>query len=69
MRVLIQGDLVPRRVVRNIKNPFWGKLGPNWEEPYRVTLVVGMAAYRLEYLDGIIVPRPWNVNNLHKYYL
>ena len=51
-----------------MKNPSWGKLGPSWEGPYRVTSVAGMATYQLEDLDGIIVPRPWNVNNLQKYY-
>ena len=66
--MLIPGDLVLHRVVGSMKNPSWGKLGPSWEGPYRVTSVAGMATYQLEDLDGIIVPRPWNVNNLQKYY-
>ena len=47
-----------------MKNPSWGKLGPNWEGPYRVTSVARTGAYRLEDLDENAVPRPWNVNNL-----
>ena len=47
-----------------MKNPSWGSLGRNWKGPYRVTSVAGTGAYRLEDLDGIIVPRPRNVNNL-----
>ena len=29
------------------KNPAWGKLGPNWEGPYRITSVAGIGAYFL----------------------
>ena len=47
-----------------MKNLVWGKLGPNWEGPYRVTPVAGMGAYQLEDLDGNAAPRPWNLNNL-----
>ena len=31
------GDLVLRRVMGAIKDPSQGKLGPNWEGPYRIT--------------------------------
>ena len=51
-----------------VKNPALGKLGPNWEGPYIITLVAGIGAYYLEDLDGNVVPRPWNVNNLWHYY-
>ena len=30
------GDLVLKRVTLAIRNPAYGKLGPNWEGPYRV---------------------------------
>ena len=30
------GDLVLKRVSLATRNPAHGKLGPNWEEPYRV---------------------------------
>ena len=50
------------------KNPSWGKLGPNWEGPYRITLVAGISAYYLEDLDEKAVPLPWNVNNRRMYY-
>ena len=42
LRPLAPGDLVLRKVVGNAKNPAWGKLGPNWEGPYRVTTVAGI---------------------------
>ena len=67
-RPLALGELVLRKVVAATKNPSWGKLGPNWEGPYRITLVAGIGAYYLEDLDEKVVPRPWNVNNLRRYY-
>ena len=51
-----------------MKNPTWGKLGPNWEGPYRITSVAGIGAYFLKDLDKYVIPCPWNVNNLKKYY-
>ena len=62
------GDLVLRKVLGTAKNPVWGKLGPNWEEPYCITSMVGVEAYFLEDLDEHVIPRPWNVKNLKIYY-
>ena len=61
-------DLMLRKVIGTAKNPSWEKLGPNWEGPYRITSVVGIGAYYLEDLVEKAVPRPWNVNNLKRYY-
>ena len=68
LRPLMPGDLVLRKVLGTAKNPAWGKLGPNWEGPYRITSMAGIRAYFLEDLDERIIPRPWNVNNLKMYY-
>ena len=68
LRPLALGDLVLRKVLGTAKNPTWGKLGPNWEGPYCITLVVGIGAYYPKDLNENIVPRPWNVNNLRRYY-
>ena len=68
LRPLTPGDLVLRRVVGTAKNPAWRKLGPNWEEPYRITSKAGIGAYFLEDLDEHVIPHPWNVNNLKRYY-
>ena len=59
LRSLAPGDLVLRKVLGIAKNPAWGKLGPNWEGPYHITLVAGVGAYYLEDLDEILysVPR------------
>ena len=68
LRPLAPGDLVLRKVLGTIKNPAWGKLGPNWEGLYRITSVAGIGAYFLEDLDEHVILRPWNVNNLKMYY-
>ena len=68
LRPLTPGDLVLQRVVGMAKNPAWGKLRPNWEGPYRITSETDIGAYFLEDLDEHVVSRPWNVNNLKRYY-
>ena len=68
LRPLAPWDLVLRKIVGAAKNPSWGKLRPNWEGPFWITLVAGIGAYYLEDLDEKDVPRPWNVNNLKMYY-
>ena len=68
VRPLTPGDLVLRKVVGAAKNLAWGKLGPNWKGPYRITSQAGIGAYFLEDLDEYVIPRPWNVNNLKRYY-
>ena len=40
-----------RKVVGTSKNSAWGKLGPNWEGLYRITLIAGIGAYFLEDLE------------------
>ena len=68
LRPLTPGDLVLHKVVGSAKNPAWEKLGPNWEGPYRITSEAGIGAYFLEDLEEHVIPRPWNVNNLKRYY-
>ena len=68
LRPLTPSDLVLRKVVGAAKNPAWGKLGPNWEGHYCITSKAGIEAYFLEDLDEHVIPRPWNVNNLKRYY-
>ena len=58
LRPLAPGDLVLRKVLGNTKSPSWGKLGPNWEGPYRITSVAGIGVYYLENLDEKTVLDP-----------
>ena len=50
-RELVVGDLVLRRVVGYMKYQSSSKLTPNWEGPYRVTIVTGTEAYYLEDME------------------
>ena len=58
LRSLAPDDLVLRKVLDTVKNPAWGKLGPNWEGPYRITSVASIEAYFLEELDEHVIPSP-----------
>ncbi|XP_057465748.1 uncharacterized protein LOC130755372 [Actinidia eriantha] len=62
------GDLVLKKVVKNTKNSTDGKLGPNWEGPYKITKFAGRGSYYLEDAKRNEVPRSWNSNNLRKYF-
>jgi hypothetical protein len=52
------GDLVLRRVTQAIKDPFQGKLGPNWEGPYKVVQYFRKGTYHLEDMGGKKLPHP-----------
>uniref|UniRef100_A0A2N9ERH4 Uncharacterized protein n=1 Tax=Fagus sylvatica TaxID=28930 RepID=A0A2N9ERH4_FAGSY len=62
------GDLVLRKVTPATKDPTQGKLGPNWEGPYRVIEIHRRGTYHLENMDGGRLPHPWNIEHLKKYY-
>ena len=57
-----------QRIVGSMKDQNARKLAPNWEGPYRVTTVAEMGAYYLEDVEERLLPQPWNVSNLKKYY-
>ena len=62
------GDLVLRKVSLATKNPAHGKLGLNWEGPYRVINCKRQGSYYFEALDGRKLEHPWNVEHLRRYY-
>ena len=62
------GDLVLRKVSLSTKNLAHGKLGQNWEGPYRVINCKRQGSYDLEALDGRKLEHPWNVEHLRRYY-
>jgi len=51
-------DLVLKRVSLATRNPNHGKLGPNWEGPYRVINCKRNGSYYLEALDGRKLEHP-----------
>ena len=46
------GELVLRKVMGTARDFSQGKLGPNWEGPYRITSWQRKGTYHLETLDG-----------------
>ncbi|XP_075658839.1 uncharacterized protein LOC142628677 [Castanea sativa] len=52
------GDLVLKKVSLANKNSVHGKLGPNWEGPYRVINCKRQGSYYLEALDGRKLEHP-----------
>lgn len=62
------GDLVLRKneVSRAVKE---GKLAPNWKGPYRIIKVLGAGSYSLAEMNGQIIPRHWNVDNLNRFFV
>ncbi|MCI06644.1 gag-pol polyprotein, partial [Trifolium medium] len=60
-----EGDLVLKRPMGRDKG---GKMAANWEGPYRVHEAFEGGAYRLETMEGEILPRTWNIANLRFYY-
>ena len=61
-------DLVLRKVTLATRDPTQGKLGPNWEGPYKVIEIYRRGFYHLEAIDERRLPHPWNVEHLKKYY-
>ena len=61
-------DLILRKVMGSTKDTIQGKLGHNWEGPYRVTSWHRKGTYHLEMLDEQKLHHPWNAEHLKKYY-
>ena len=54
-------------VTSNAEKP--GKLAPRWEGPYVINEVLGKGAYTLKRVDGTLVPRTWNAQQLRRCYM
>ncbi|XP_057246762.1 uncharacterized protein LOC130589512 [Beta vulgaris subsp. vulgaris] len=63
------GDWVVRKVEATGLSHLKGKLGANWDGPYKVTKVIKPGTFQLENPEGIPLARPWNLDNLKKYYV
>ena len=59
----------PKSVSLPTRNSAHGKLGPNWEGPYKVINCKRQGSYYLEALDGRRLEHSWNVEHLRRYYL
>uniref|UniRef100_A0A2N9FP12 Uncharacterized protein n=1 Tax=Fagus sylvatica TaxID=28930 RepID=A0A2N9FP12_FAGSY len=61
-------DWVLRKVTQATKDLSQGKLGPNWEGPYKIIQYYRRGTYHLEDHHGKKLPHPWNAEHLKKYY-
>ena len=62
------GDLVLKKLLPARKNLAHGKLGPSWEGPYIVTLIIRPGNYELQTEEGKILPHTWNAEHLKRFY-
>lgn len=56
LRCFQKGDLVLQKVSIAMHVPGDGKLGPNWEGPYRVTRIARKGTYCLKSMDEKALP-------------
>lgn len=62
------GDLVLQKEVVSAWDINAGNLTRNWEGPHRVTAIARVGAHYLKDVEERLLPRPWNVQNLRKFY-
>jgi hypothetical protein len=62
------GDLVLLKITLATKDPTQGKLGLNWEGPYKVVEIHRQGTYHLEDTNERRLPHLWNAEHLRKYY-
>ena len=53
----------PRRIIEE------GKLTINWEGPFKVRTNLANEAYKLESIDGKLIPWTWNSTHLKAYHV
>jgi hypothetical protein len=57
-------------MLRTVANPETiGKLQLKWEGPYLVVSSSRPGLYMLKDMDGNDIPRSWNADELHRYYV
>ncbi|XP_072094085.1 uncharacterized protein [Arachis hypogaea] len=67
-RIFVEGNLVLRKV-EDVRKPLGhGKLSANWEGPFQVCKVIGKGSYKIQTLDGTVLPNNWNIYSLKLYY-
>ena len=68
-RHIQDGDLVLRKIEATEKIVERGKLGANWDDPFKVIRVIKPRTFELEDMKGKKLPRPWNEDHLKKYFI
>ena len=63
------GDFVLRKIEATGKIADKGKLGANWDDPFKVIRIIKPETFELEDMKGNKLPRPWNGDHLKKYFI
>ncbi|XP_075076053.1 uncharacterized protein LOC142162898 [Nicotiana tabacum] len=67
VRPLKVGDYVLKAKTQASKNSNEGKLGTNWDGPYKIVTATNKGAFQLETMEGKLLQNNWNVAHL-KYF-
>ncbi|XP_070010223.1 uncharacterized protein [Nicotiana sylvestris] len=67
VRPLKVGDYVLKAKTQAVKDPNKGKLGTNWDGPYKITTAANRGAFQLETMEGKLLQNNWNAAHL-KYF-
>jgi ribonuclease HI len=68
-KTLKEGDYVLRKVEATGKIVEKGKLGANWDGPFKITRTVVPGTFELEDMKGKKLQRPWNGDHLKKFFI
>jgi hypothetical protein len=68
-RVLKKGDFVLQKVEATGKIVEKGKLGANWDGPFKIIRTVVPGTYELEDMKGKKLQRSWNGDHLKKFFI
>ncbi|XP_070011422.1 uncharacterized protein LOC142164841 [Nicotiana tabacum] len=64
VRPLKVKDYVLKAKMQASKDPQEGKLGTNWDSPYKITAASSKGSFQLETMEGKVLPNNWNVAHL-----
>ncbi|XP_075102020.1 uncharacterized protein LOC142177422 [Nicotiana tabacum] len=64
IRLLKVGDYVLKAKTHASKDPRDGKLGTNWDGPYKITAEASKGSFQLETMEGKLLPSNWNTAHL-----
>ncbi|XP_070005548.1 uncharacterized protein [Nicotiana sylvestris] len=67
IRPLKVGNYILKAKTQASKDLREGKLGTNWDDPYKITAAASKGSFQLETMEGKLLPNNWNVAHL-KYF-
>ena len=62
-------DYILREIEANSRFNEKGKLGANWDGPFKIVRIIKPRIYKLEDSEGKILKRPWSGDQLNKFYI